>query len=571
MILTQLKDYADTQMSLPPPMYTETKVRWLIAISSDGKLESFIPRGGDSKINKRGEPMVTPHVGRTVGVKPKLLADTGEYVLGIARPDSTKPERVQDCHQQFKLLVQKCAEATQEPTLQPIIKFLASWNPEQDREKLPPGFDASDVITFSVGEVIPADARAELHEVQSFWASYTAGGTDEESDSPMMTCLVTGKEAAVVQRMPLLIKGLIGGQPSGTALVSANSAPFTSYGLQNSLTSPISRDAAERFTKALNHLIAGSNSKRNIGATTYVVWTREKTGFNPLSYLDQPDPQAVINLLNSPITGQQTHATQAEPFYALALTASNARAVVRSWLETTIPAVKLSLQNWFIAQKIVDAYGEPGRPLSVFLLAVSAYREASEMLPTVPTALVRVALEGGRLPDDLLVRAVRRNRVEREISYYRAALIKLILITQEKLPMTEMQMLDSNPHLKGDDRAAYYCGRLLAQLEAIQRAAIRGVNASLTDRYYGAASSTPALAFPPLMRGSRAHLSKLRKNTPGTCNALEEKLEEIISNLGDFPKTLKLQQQGLFALGYYHERAADRAAAKAAKATKAED
>ncbi len=570
MILTQLKEYADTQMDLPPAMYAETKVRWLISLQSDGTLKGFISRGGDTKANKRGEPMVAPHVLRTVGVKPKLLADTGEYVLGIPRTDSKKIERVQECHQQFKDLIQQCAEATQEPAVQAVFKFLTTWDSDKDQDKLPPGFDPSEVVTFEVDDIIPADAKADLDSIQVFWANYTSGSTDEESQAPLMTCLVTGEVGEVVQRMPVLIKGLVGGQPSGTALVSANSAPFTSYGLENSLTSPISRDAAERFAKALNHLIATPSSKRNIGSTTYVVWTREQTEFNALSFLDQPDPQAVMNLLDSPITSQQAHAAQSEQFYALALTASNARAVVRSWLETTIPAVKLNLQHWFTSQKIVDAYGEWGRPLGVFLLAVSAYREASEMLPAVPTALVRVALEGGRLPDDLLVRVVRRNRIERDITYNRAALIRLILITQEKIAMTDMQMLDSNPQLEGNDLAAYYCGRLLAELEAIQRAALGKVNAPLTDRYYGAASSTPALAFPPLLRGARAHLSKLRKNTPGTYTALEEKLEEITSNLGEFPKTLKLQQQGLFALGYYHQRAADRAAAKAAKAAKPE-
>lgn len=237
---------------------------------------------------------------------------------------------------------------------------------------------------------------------------------------------------------------------------------------------------------------------------------------------------------------------------------------MRDWLETTIPNVQSSLRLWFKAQKIVDLYGEPGKPLSVYALAASAYRDANkEMLPTVPTTLVRVALHGGRLPDNLLARLVRRNQAERDITYQRAALIKLILTTQEKIAMTEMQALNPNPNLEGKDRAAYYCGRLLAELEAIQRAAIGKVNASLTDRYYGVASSNPATAFPSLMRGARAHLSKLRKNAPGTCNALELRIEDITSNLSDFPKILTMHNQGFFALGYYHQRAANRAAAKA--------
>jgi CRISPR-associated protein Csd1 len=571
MILTKLKEYAETQMTLPPAMYAEVPVRWLINLNPDGTLRGdFTPRGGNTKADKRGEPMVTPHVTRSSGVKPKLLADTGEYVLGIGRPES-KSDRIKDYHQQFKALVKKCAEITKEPSVQIISKFLESWNPETDRDKLPEGFDPSDNLTFSVLGVIPADEKAEMFSIQEFWADYTAGvGDEDKKDLPIMTCLVTGELKPVVERMPVLIKRLIGGQPSGTVLVSANSDPFTSYGLKNSLTSPISRDAAEKFAKALNHLIASSNSKINIGTTTYVAWTREVSTFNAFAYLDKPDPQAVINLLDAARSGQQTYGEDSNQFYVLALTANSSRAVIRDWLEMTIPEVKSNLRAWFTAQKIVDPYGEDGRPLGVYALAASAYRDAAkEMLPAVTTALTRVALYGGKLPLDLLARLVRRNRVEQDVTYSRAALIKLILTTQdEQFAMLPMEKLNPEPELQPEDRSAYHCGRLLAELEATQRAAIGKINASLTDRYYGAASSNPATAFPPLMRGARAHLSKLRKNQAGTCNALEERIEEITSHLSDFPKTLTMQHQGLFALGYYHQRAANRAAAKSAIASK---
>jgi len=578
MILTKLKEYADTRMALPPPMHGETKVAWLIHLDLEGHFEGWTCLKG-TKQTKRGTPMTTPHIGRTVAVKPKLLADTGEYVLGIGRP-KTKPERVQDCHAQFKALVQACAEATQEPTVKAIAIFLDSEKELQgaiaDLYDRHPDFDPSEVITFQVAETIPADSRENLVSVQHFWADYTAsGGAADTTDAgPIMTCLVTGKTGLVEQRLPFLVKGLIGGQPGGTALVSANADPFTSYGLKNSLTSPICRDAAEGFAKALSHLIAAPDTRLDIGTTTYVFWTRQPTEFNAFSFLSDPEPQAVKNLLASPLTTQGLQGVDdANDFYALALTTSNARAVVRDWLETTIPAVQHHLQRWFTAQHVVDAYGDPGWPLGVNALAASAYRDANkEMQPMVPTALVRVALRGGRLPDDLLARVVRRNRLERNVTYPRAALIKLILTTQHYIPMTETESLatlNSEPNLADpDDRAAYHCGRLLAELEAIQRAAIGKVNASLTDRYYGAASSTPAIAFAPLLRGVRSHLAKLRNKVPGTCYALEERLESIMAELSEFPPTLSMHHQSLFALGYYHQRAHNRAAAKAAKQAK---
>jgi CRISPR-associated protein Csd1 len=560
-------------MDLPPAMYGETKVAWHIILSSEGTFEEA----------KRGTPMIAPHIGRSSGVKPKLLADTGEYVLGIPK-ETSKPERVKECHEQFKTLVQQCVEETQESTVKAIALFLNS--PEFDRAKaeLPKDFDPSEVVTFRVGNAIPADAKYKFHKIEEFWAKYTSGETSEDADSnnPVMSCLITGEVTTVEKRLPFLIKGIFGGQPSGTALVSANSSAFMSYGLQNSLTSPISRDAAEKFAKALNSLIANEQgqSRIYIGSTVYVFWTKEETGFNPLTFLDKPDPQAVANLLQSPFTAKQASSLNENQFYGLSLTANNARAVVRDWLETTVPNVEDNLKLWFQKQRIVDPYGGEHRPLGAYTLAASIYRDADaakKMQPKVPTALIRSALHGDRLPDELLLKLVRRNLVEREpkipyprreikIPYARAVLIKLIFSSDSNRNqmMTDMEQLNLNPNLEGSDRSAYYCGRLLAVLEATQRTAIGSVNASLTDRYYGAASSTPANAFPSLMRGSRSHLAKLRKTMPGACKALEERIEEITVNLPTFPKTLNLQQQGLFALGYYHQRASDRAAAKAA-------
>jgi CRISPR-associated protein Csd1 len=108
----------------------------------------------------------------------------------------------------------------------------------------------------------------------------------------------------------------------------------------------------------------------------------------------------------------------------------------------------------------------------------------------------------------------------------------------------------------------------LAVLEALQRAAVPGTKATITDRFYGTASSAPASVFPRLLRGAQAHLAKLRKQAPATHEAFQQRLEGILGGVRNcYPRLLHLQQQGKFSLGYYHQRAADRAAAKAARQT----
>ncbi len=567
MILSKLRDYT-TRMSLPPAMYGETKIAWLISLTETGEFEGIISL--KTKEAKRGKPTIAPHIGRTVAVMPKLLVDTGEYVLGMARPGS-KAERVKQCHEQFKALLQHCAEITQEPTLNAILRFLNSDQLEKVKAELPKEFDPGEVMTFRVGAVIPGDAAYQIHQIEEFWKKYTASSSAEDSDQSVMTCLVTGETGAVEKRLPFLVKGLIGGQPSGTALVSANAQAFMSYGLQNSLTSPISRDAAERFTKALNTLIADERSRLYLGSTVYVYWTREPTKLNPFAALKQPEPEDIKALLSSPFSAQQASNLTDEKinqFYALALSANNARAVVRDWLETTVPNVEANIRSWFERQQMIHPFGDERRWFGIRKLAESVYRDASkEMQSSVPTALLRNALHGDRIPSELLIKLVRRNLVEHDMTYPRAVLLKLIFSSNplRQETMTNMEQLNLEPNLRGNDRAAYYCGRLFAVLEALQRSAIGSVNASLADRYYGTASSTPIVAFTPLMRLRQAHIAKLRKTMPGACKALEERLEEILVQLPTFPKTLDLEQQGLFGLGYYHQRAHDRAAAKAAK------
>jgi CRISPR-associated protein Csd1 len=181
-----------------------------------------------------------------------------------------------------------------------------------------------------------------------------------------------------------------------------------------------------------------------------------------------------------------------------------------------------------------------------------------KLSPNVLKALLQTALKGGPLPLWLLFQAVQRNRAEQGVTRNRAALIKMVLLSQRDHINVEdaMEKLDSNNY-----DSAYLCGRLFALLEAVQRAAIPGINTTITDRFFGTASSAPASVFGRLLRGAQAHLGKLRKERPGTYEALQRRLEEVQTGLTTFPKTLTLEEQGLFSLGYYHQRAADRAAA----------
>jgi CRISPR-associated protein Csd1 len=316
----------------------------------------------------------------------------------------------------------------------------------------------------------------------------------------------------------------------------------------------------------------------------YLFWTKDGA-WSPVSILANPEPGEIRTLLVSAFGGDRA-ALRAEDgpfeeaFYATSFSASGARVVVRDWLETTVPRAKANLARYFRLQQLIGEWGEADAdflPLQGYWASDpkprwrdglvesvapprQGRRDVNKLSPAVPQALLRVALHGGQLPEGLLYQAVQRNQAEQGVTRPRAALIKMVLLSQAHYPedtMTELEPNNADP--------AYRCGRLLAVLEALQRAAIPGTKATVTDRFFGTASSAPASVFGRLLRGAQAHLAKLRKEAGGSYGAYQEKLEEIQQGLRCFPPLLKLQDQGKFCLGYYHQRAADRAAARAAR------
>jgi len=190
-------------------------------------------------------------------------------------------------------------------------------------------------------------------------------------------------------------------------------------------------------------------------------------------------------------------------------------------------------------------------------------RELRDLGPPTPRALIRSALTGAQLPFDLLYEGVRRNRAEQQVTHARAALMKLVIRSRHGAAM-EDRMVSLNSE---EQNPAYLCGRLLAVLEQAQRLAVNP-KATIVARFFGTASSAPLSVFPRLLRGAQAHLAKLERDRRGAYLALQRRMEEIMAGIGNFPATLTLEEQGLFSLGYYHQRAHDRAEARKARAAR---
>jgi CRISPR-associated protein Csd1 len=606
MILQRLYEDCDaillqtTGEVIPPAGYVRKPVRWVIELKAGEKPQLTDLVGlGEGKKAERGRESLMPERKRAgTAIRPFLFADTAAYIFGVDRTEAPqtdaekknktpkrfinaeKPDRrTPDKRRAFVQLAKDCAERTGDSSAAQVVAFLEAWERDDSLLRLDDALDGNQCITFRVLDNNPDGALiADLPSVRTFWAALAAGEGDEGKESEKKKsvdrrCLLTNATGPVEEMMPLPVKGLAGGQPTGTHIVSGNFNAMESYGLTRSENSPISREAGERFGQALNALLASEKHRRRIASATYIFWTTGSPDpLFPPSLEDTLDAETIEKLLDAHRTGKRMFpdADADAMFYVFGLTPNAARAVVRTALAITIRELEAAQAEWFERLKVpaFDDRGQPvkSRPLPIKTLAVAGYREFKDIPASVEDALVRCALQGlqiAPLPLSLLQAVVLRCRAEQAVTYPRAALIKFYLTQEADLEaarlMSEEITTDLPGHLK-EKSTAYHLGRLFAELEAIQQQALGNINATIADKFYGSASSTPASVFGILLDGVQNHLAKIRKDRPGAFVGAQKRLEEILAEIpvAGFPKTLPLPEQALFSLGYYHHRAAKR-------------
>jgi CRISPR-associated protein Csd1 len=254
----------------------------------------------------------------------------------------------------------------------------------------------------------------------------------------------------------------------------------------------------------------------------------------------------------------------ASKFYVLGLAPNASRIAIRFWIVDTVAGMADKICRHFEDTKIVPDSRDKNTP-SLFRLLVSTATQgkAENIPPHIAGETMRAILEGLPYPRTLLQVTIRRIRAEQSkkdkrtgkalphVTYERAALIKACINRSTRFKNHEQQeeiqvSLDIN-----NTNIGYRLGRLFATLEKIQQEASPGLNATIRDRFYGAASSTPVTVFGNLMRLKNHHLAKLER--AGRRVFFEKLLGQIIDGFGDFPSHLKLDDQGRFAIGYYHQ------------------
>lgn len=563
MILQALYEYYQRKASDPNNHIAQEGWEWKeipyrLVINKEGRFAAIEDmREGEGRIKRAKKFLVPQTVKRTVGKCANLLWDNIEYALGA------NPRNRDDVEERFNLFferIEKEIDVEKYPNIKSLQIFL-----QNDPVKQIETSTYVEIWTkmLEVNPFVVFKIEGELHN--SLCDDIKDSVLTTSSDRLDGLCLITGSNASIARLHPS-IKGVRGGNTQGGALVSYNLAPFNSYGKKQNYNAPVSDSASFAYTTALNLLLQkDSNNKVNIADTTIVFWSEKQSnettpeeeafaamfGFQKKDE-DNPDRNVNVieNFINSIFTGNVPR-DSTNHFYILGLSPNAARISVRFWKAPSIEDFGKNIKKHFDDFEIVRGPKEQ-KYLSLYqILSATALQYKMENVPpNLAGKVIESIIDGTPYPTSLLQQCIRRIRAEQNVNRSRASILKAYFNRFNRIHNQNKKEITMSLDLTNIN-VAYRVGRLFAALEKIQEEANPGINATIRDRFYGSASSSPITVFPRLLSLKNSHLKKLKE---GRKIYFEKLIGEIVNEMNSFPTNLSLNEQANFAIGYYHQR-----------------
>jgi CRISPR-associated protein Csd1 len=602
MILSALNDYyhrllanPDLETGLakvPPYGFSEQQISYCLVLSKAGELLDIQDVRDTSGKKARAKFLGVPNPKKkSVNISPNFLWGNSQYLLSLS--SKLMKRSVGDYFESFKKQTAFLTGASDDVGLIAINKFLTNWTTEETDRSLV----KNEMLDLNF--VFKLDGDFEyLHNrpaALALWNDEVAIKVDD--DSVGQQCLVTGRYSSIARLHDSIKGGFLtahGGQSGGVSIVSFNDDAYKSYGKEKGSNAPVSEAAAFAYTTALNYLLRRDNGQCvSIGDASTVFWAtaadatkaaKAEQLFGFMMNMPSDDGQQTAQIKpilekiaqGKPLAEIAPDLDAGTRFYVLGLAPNASRLSIRYWLDTTFGELAKN-----VAQHFQDLALDPlpwREPPSVWRLLIQTvpHRKNSEgvlqksksedIAPQLAGELLRSIITGQNYPHSLLAKIIQRLRADGDISSLRVSLIKAVLCRQQRLTNLNSQKEGISMALNKDDpNIAYRLGRLFAVLEQAQKSALGNLNAGIGDKYYGAASSTPRTVFSALVKNARNHISSLRKgkkaewvkDAKSTAGWLEKELGQIMlpfDSTQPFPKTLSLDEQGRFVIGYYHQR-----------------
>ncbi len=557
--------------------FSRNPIHFALIIDTNGKLldvhdlrephETKTKSGKVKKTIDDKELIVPLPVKRAPNIAPSFLWDNTGYVLGADLKG--KPARTANQFDAFKKLCHEIGDGLDDEGMQAVLKFLDNWDPSKAREqKLWDEMSGKNVV-FKLDKELQY-----IHErptIKSAWLEYHRNQLEKNIEG---ICIITGEKSHIA-KLHSSIKGVRGrgAKSSGASIVAFNLDSFCSYGKdekQQSYNAPVSNRAAFEYVTALNYLLSkDSRQKVKIGDATTVFWAERDTSMETIFKRtvepgEDADAQRKLHVfLETVRKGKKLSKPEIDEevkFFILGLSPNASRISIRFWYQTTVGELSRKIEKHFSDIEIEqqsEKYIEPKYPgISRLLLATAVQWKYNNINPKLAGAFAYSVISGTKYPQTMLSSVINRIRADHSINYPRASIIKGVLTRNFKLEV--LMSLD-----KENKNVAYLLGRLFAILEKAQKDAQKDtqkdaqkeafgqdIGATIKKGFYSSASATPRQVFPQLLRLAQHHIDKAKKY-----GYIDDMLiEEVIQDIQEFPAHLSLQDQGLFAIGFYHQR-----------------
>lgn len=599
MILQSLARYydilaADPKTDIPPRNFSVANVSYAIALSGEGELTGLlslfeqVPRG--RKMVERPRQMFVPEqVKRASGVKANFLCDNCAYVLGISDRDDSKPDYSRERFEAFREHNLDLLTRVESEPARAICTFLERHDPSHAREhpeirrQLETLLKGANLV-FTVNGLFAHEDR----HIREVWEAYK-----DSEEAEYAQCLVSG-EVAPIERLHASLRGIRGANPTGATLVGYNASAYESYNRSQGMNAPVSKRATFAYTTALNHLLSRENENPPIalGDTTIVYWAESEDKAYRDVFLGLFDPTFIeVDDEGTPDRDREAERRlkdvarkikRGQPldvdalmegldsstrFYVLGLAPNAARVSVRFFHADPFASFIERIMQHYEDLSMVKEFDNQKTYLTVRdVVDETVSKKASNPTPAplLAGAIFRAILTGMPYPAGLYTAILTRVRADQDdrqkrvakIGYERAAILKACLLRKYRnhpdYPIQEVLKMSLN---EKTGHPAYVLGRLFAVLEKAQQEAIPGLNATIKDRYFTTACASPASVFPVLLRLAQHHISKAEYGYVSD-RRIQDILDLLDVETNPIPSRLNLDDQGVFVLGYYHQRAA---------------
>ncbi len=604
MILQALSRYYDIlsndpESDIAPPGYSAIGISFALNISATGKLLDVFPlfeqvqRG--KKMEDRPRRMIVPEqVKRAVNISANYLWDNCVYVLGISDKEAKDPEYAIKRFEAFRQWNTEMLGKINNSASKAVIAFLANYDPATGREH--PKIAAHLETILKGGNLVFMFNGSFVHEdaaIRQAWELHKSS-----SDAVLGQCLITGEIAPIARLHPNFT--VRGATPTGASLISFNERAYESYNRfkGQGLNSPVSEKATFAYATTLKYLLSSTNENKkfSIGDTTVVYWAESENKEYAKAFMGLCEPETVEVEVPTEEENKLVRDRKAEKrlkkvaekvrrvqaldvkhllegldgnprFYVLGLAPNAARVSVRFFHSDPFDKIVEKIMKHYKDLEIVKEFEDQHTYLTIQdILKETISKKASdpEASPLMAGSVFRAILDNMPYPAALYNAIINRIRADQDdpkkfikkINYQRAAIIKAYLLRKYRnQPQNQIQEVLVMSLNEQSTIPAYLLGRMFAVLEKVQQEAIGDMNASIKDRYFTSACASPKTVFPTLLRLSQHWISKAEYGY-----ASDNRIEKIMNLLdiekNPFPSHLTLDQQGIFVIGYYHQRTA---------------